>query len=294
MMTILRPGLQATVQDLGRRGWGHLGVPEAGAVDVESLRLANRMVGNVEGAAVVEFLLGGFEVCFDNDAVFCLAGAHAPSQLDCRPIPQHAWIAAKGGQRLSAGRPEFGMWTYLAVRGGVNVPAVLGSRSTDTLSGLGPPPLRAGTSVAVGSVAPSPPRHADVVWASSVVPGGEVTVRFWWGPRDDWFTLEARSALTSSLWEVSHETDRVAARLLGPPLTTQRHDQLPTEGLSCGSIQVPPSGQPIVHLANHPPTGGYPVIAVVHVADLALIGQAVPGTRVRLHQLCKDESEQAS
>lgn len=282
LIEIVRPGLQATVQDLGRPGLGHLGVPEAGAMDPASLRLANRIVGNDERAAGLELLLGGFAVRFTHDALFCLAGAHCPSRLDGRSVPQHAWVRAEAGQCLVGDYPVVGLRTYLAVRGGLEVPSVLGSRSTDTLSGLGPSPLRAGDQVPVGPDPAGPPRQSDVVVAPSVRAGGEVLARFRWGPRDDWFTPQTQALLPATRWRISHETDRVAARLLGGRLPAGDARQLPTEGLCLGSIQVPPSGQPIIHLANHPPTGGYPVIGVVDPTDLVRIAQSSPGTVVWL------------
>ena len=277
---VLDVGLQATVQDLGRQGFGFLGVPEAGAADPVSLRLANRLVGNPETAAGIEILLGGFTVRFGIDRVIALAGAPCPAYLDERPIASNAWTFARAGQVLRTGRPAVGLRTYFAIAGGVDVSPVLGSRSTDTLSGMGPAALRRGSIVNVGTPLARRRVSADVVVPPTVSAANALDVVTRLGPRDDLFPVDAIALLAAGPWHISQETDRIAARLLGPPLSADGVGQLPTEGLAIGSIQVPPSGQPIVHLANHPPTGGYPVIAVVDRADVGRLAQAPPGTRI--------------
>lgn len=284
MIDVVATGLQATVQDLGRPGFAHLGVPYAGAVDPVSLRLANRLVGNDEGAAAIEFLLGGLAVRFTTPAAFAIAGAPVPANLDGRPIPDHALCHAEPGQLLVTGRPLFGLRSYLAVSGGFAVEPLLGSRSTDTLSGLGPPPLRPGTVIATGEVGSIPDSFPAEV-PRPVSPDRFVTLSFTWGPREDWLEPAARTEFTTARWEVTTDSDRIGVRLSGPRLATIVDRQLPTEGLPLGAVQVPPSGAPIVHLANHPPTGGYPVIAVVCSADVPRLAQARPGTAVAFRAL---------
>lgn len=284
MIEIIRTGMQATVQDRGRRGFGYLGVPEAGAMDPISLALSNRLVGNPDDAAAVEFLLGNFEVRFRCQRAFAVSGAPVGLRLNGKPVPFAQWHLAKTGDVLVADSATYGLRSYLAVAGGIAVEPVLGSRSTDTLSGLGPNPLRPGDMLPIGT----PDREGPFVPAGvSTVsrPAAEIYVGFRWGPRDDRFTQQARETLTRSVWSISHEVDRIAARLLGPPLQFACTDELPTEGLALGSIQVPPSGQPILHLANHPPTGGYPVIGVVARDDVTVIAQCGQGTRIRFHPL---------
>jgi biotin-dependent carboxylase-like uncharacterized protein len=282
MIEILAVGLQATLQDLGRPGFGFLGVPQAGAADAASLKLANRLVGNEDGAACVELLLGDLTVRFRTDRAFALAGALCAADLDGRPIPIHQWAYARAGQVLSIGRPVQGLRTYVAMAGGFEAPLSFGSRSTDTLSGIGPAPLRPGTVLTLGEPGSTPHVGHPAASAGTVGPWTRLDVTARLGPRDDLFTEEAIEALRAGPWRISQETDRIAARLLGPTLRTTGIGQLPTEGLAAGSIQVPPSGQPIVHLANHPPTGGYPVIAVVERSDLDRISQAQPGTELHL------------
>jgi biotin-dependent carboxylase-like uncharacterized protein len=284
MIEVRAPGPYATVQDLGRRGYAHLGVPCSGAADEASLRLANRLVGNPEGAAGIELTYGGARLVFHAGAWVAVTGAPCPLSVRS-PDPVAAggvgsgvpfWVAA--GSELRFGTPVWGLRTYLAVRGGVAVEPVLGSRSTDSLSGLGPPPLRQGTVLPVGSagglveisvdLAP-PARPRDAVLR--IVPG----------PRDDWFAPGAPAELCAEPYEVSQDSNRVGVRLRGRELARAREGELPSEGMVTGAVQVPPSGQPIVFLADHPPTGGYPVIGVVRTADLPIAAQLRPGDKVR-------------
>lgn len=281
MIEIVETGMQATVQDLGRPGFGYLGVPEAGAADQFSLRLANRLVGNSEGAAGIEVLFGGLTARFRAGRAFALTGATCSAFVDRRPVASNSWTYAREGQVLTIGRPTQGLRVYLAFAGGIDAPPVLGSRSTDTLSGVGPAPLRRGSILKLGKATANGFASADVIVSPTVSAANSLDVVLRLGPRDDLFPAEAIARLSAGPWHISQETDRIAARLLGPALMTTSSGQLPTEGLALGSIQVPPSGQPIVHLANHPPTGGYPVIAVVDRADVGRIAQAPPGTRLR-------------
>ncbi|SDK72648.1 biotin-dependent carboxyltransferase family protein [Nonomuraea jiangxiensis] len=269
MIEVLAPGPYATVQDLGRPGYAHLGVPRSGAADVGSLKLANRLVGNPEGLAGIELTFGMARFRFRDGAWAALAGAPLEAEMG---VP--FWVPAGGELRLGA--PARGMRTYLAVRGGIAVEPVLGSRSTDSLSGLGPEPLRAGTLLPVGP--PLGGIHADL--APPPAPRPPV-LRVLPGPRADWFVPEALDVLCGRPYEVSQDSNRVGVRLRGPELARARNGELPSEGMVVGAVQVPPSGQPIVFLADHPPTGGYPVIGVVRAADLPVAAQLRPGDQVR-------------
>jgi biotin-dependent carboxylase-like uncharacterized protein len=284
VIEIVRPGLEATVQDRGRVGFAHLGVPRGGAADRGSLDLANRLLGNDPEAAAVEFLLGGFAVRLNTPTPFVLTGAPVAATLDGVPVATAVWGYARAGQLLEAGRAESGLRTYLGVAGGIATAPVLGSRSTDTLSGVGPAVLAAGDRLPVGPAPSRPGTAADVV-RGSVVATDPVPLRFRWGPRADWFTAAARRRLVDTTWTVSSEVDRAGARLLGPTLDQADDRQLPTEGMHPGSVQVPASGQPIVLLANHAPTGGYPVIGVVSGADLPVLAQLAPGRRLTMRAL---------
>jgi biotin-dependent carboxylase-like uncharacterized protein len=278
MIEVLRPGPLTTVQDLGRPGYAHLGVGRSGAADRASLRLANRLVGNPEGAAGLEITLGGFAARFTARAVVAVTGAPAPVRLAGRGVAPYGPVEVAPGDRVELGVPRRGVRTYLAVRGGLDVPAVFGSRSADLLGGLGPPAVEAGTRLPVGTrtagfpivdLAPVPDLPAEPV----------LPVRA--GPRADWFVPGALDLLGSRPYEVTAASNRVGLRLSGPPLRAAGDRELPTEGLVEGALQVPPNGQPIVMLADHPVTGGYPVIAVVDEAAIALAAQARPGDRIR-------------
>ncbi|HEX2772578.1 MAG TPA: biotin-dependent carboxyltransferase family protein [Micromonosporaceae bacterium] len=280
MIEILRAGALTTVQDLGRRGLAHLGVARSGAADRDSLRLANRLVGNREGAACLEITFGGFGARFHEAAIVAVAGAPCPVRVSDHQAFMYGPIQLNAGDELSVGPPAQGVRTYLAVRGGVDVPPVLGSRSTDVLAGLGPDPLWSGMLLSVGTDA----RELPGVDVAPVAPiPEEITLRVMPGPRDDWFTPAALTVLTSNPYEVTAQSNRVGIRLSGAMLERSRTGELPSEGTVCGSLQVPPSGQPVLFLADHPVTGGYPVIAVVWEQDICLAAQARPGQRLRFH-----------
>jgi len=278
VLTVLSPGPLATVQDGGRTGWASIGVTRSGAADRASAELAGRLVGNDPAAAVVEVTAGGLRVRAGRTVLVAVTGAPAPVTVDGRPAPFAAPLTLRPGQELALGVPPVGLRSYLAVRGGVDVPPVLGSRSTDTLSGLGPAPLRAGDELPVGGLAGAEP-FVDV--APVRAPSTEPVLRVLPGPRRDWLAPAAWTALTTGSWEASADSDRVGLRLVGPRLERARDDELPSEGLVPGAVQVPPDGAPVLFLADHPVTGGYPVLAVVATADLPAAAQLRPGDRVR-------------
>jgi biotin-dependent carboxylase-like uncharacterized protein len=191
----------------------------------------------------------------------------------------HGPVAVRAGDELSLGVPQRGLRTYLAVRGGVDVPPVLGSRSTDLLSGLGPSPLQPHLRLAVGDQASEPP-NVDVAPVPEIPEHVILTATP--GPRDDWFTPSALTALISQPYQVTPQSNRVALRLTGPALERAERRELPSEGMVCGAVQVPPDGQPVLFLADHPVTGGYPVIAVVEARDVCIAAQVRPGQRLHI------------
>jgi biotin-dependent carboxylase-like uncharacterized protein len=278
VLTVLAPGPRATVQDRGRTGWASIGVPCSGAADRAAHDLANRLVGNLPEAATVEVTAGGLRIRAERALLVAVTGAPAPLDVDGRPVAANAPLTLPAGAALAVGMPARGLRSYLAVRGGVDLPPVLGSRSTDSLSGLGPAPLTAGDQLPVGSLAGEQPL-VDVAPVAPV-PDRPV-VRVLPGPRRDWLQPSAWAELTSREWSVSADSDRVGLRLTGPRLLRSRTDELPSEGLVEGAIQVPPDGGPVLFLADHPVTGGYPVLAVVVTADLPLAAQLRPGDVVR-------------
>jgi biotin-dependent carboxylase-like uncharacterized protein len=275
VIVVEQTGALATLQDLGRPGLAHLGVPPSGAADRAAHRLANRLVGNVESAATIESTLGGLVLRTDQLVWVAVTGPATRLLVNGRPTASHTPVALAAGGRLTVEAPAQGVRNYLAVRGGFEVPLVLGSRSTDVLSNLGPAPLRPGTQLVVGrpdrpmpgvEQAPPPPRRTRL----EVSPG----------PRRDWFTEEAWLALTGEPWTANANSNRVAVRLDGPRLQRAVTDELPPEGLIRGAIQVPLSGRPIVFLADHPVTGGYPVIAVLSDQGCDDAAQLRPGDEV--------------
>ena len=273
--TVLAAGPLTTVQDAGRVGQAALGIGRSGACDRAALRLANRLVGNRDDAAALEVTFGGLELRAEEDLVVVTTGARCAGAF-----AHDAPGLLRGGSVLRLGVPVAGLRTYLGIRGGVAVDPVLGSRSTDVLSGLGPPVVSAGDVLPVGL----PERAMPGVDVAPVAePGtGEVSVRVLPGPRRDWFADAAWAALIGRPYTVTSESNRIGLRLEGTPLERTRTDELPSEGLVRGALQIPPSGLPVLFLADHPVTGGYPVIGYVADDDVDRCGQLRPGQTVRL------------
>lgn len=280
-LEIQATGPLALVQDLGRPGLAGIGVSGSGAADRGSLRLANRLVANPEGAAGIEVLLGGLAVRALADVVVALTGAPAPASVDGRSVPHLTVLTLPAGRTLVLGTPTAGLRTYVAVRGGAAVSPVLGSRSTDTLSGLGPEPLRAGSVLPIGEVPDAFP--VTEVAPSRPLAAGPVKLRATPGPRQDW--LADLGQLTDARWCVSPRSDRVGIRLeggvIGRSVAFARRE-LPSEGLVRGAIQIPPSGGPVIFGPDHPTTGGYPVVAVLNAPDADLAAQLRPGQEVKI------------
>ncbi|MGV9803490.1 5-oxoprolinase subunit C family protein [Mycobacterium sp. NPDC003449] len=283
-LRIVDAGLTTTVQDLGRPGFAHLGVTRSGAADRASLRLANRLVGNVEGAAALENTLGGLRISISRDRWVAVTGATADVRVDERVVADATRLRLRAGQTLALGRPRSGIRTYVAIQGGVITDLVFGSAATDSLSGLGPRPLSAGDTLPVGAPATTDLPEVPTELAVFRSTGTSVDLSFRWGPRDALFSAHDRAALLRTTWAVTPQCDRAGVRLTGPPLTIGSQN-LPSEGMAVGAIQVPPSGQPIVFLADHPVTGGYPVIGVVTESDIDRLAQAAPGFQVRFSAL---------
>ncbi|MDX2937706.1 biotin-dependent carboxyltransferase family protein [Streptomyces ipomoeae] len=277
-LVVVRAGALTTVQDLGRPGHAHLGVPRSGALDAPAAALAKRLVGNSPDAAVLETTLNGCSVRPRSTVTVAVTGAPCPVTVDGRPAAWGAPVRVPGGSLLDIGAARTGVRSYLAVSGGVAVEPVLGSRSTDLLSGLGPPPLTDGTVLPLGRPTGA---HARVDVVPHPAPPSELVLRVTPGPRDDWFTEAALRTLVTRPYAVSAASNRIGLRTEGPALERSKPGELPSEGMVLGAVQVPPDGRPVVFLADHPTTGGYPVVAVVHPADLPAAAQATPGTPVR-------------
>ncbi len=277
-LTVVDAGPQTTVQDRGRPGWAHLGVPRAGALDRPAADLANRLVGNEPSAAVLETTLGGVAFDVSEPTLFVVTGADCVVTVADRAVAFAEPVLAPAGARVRVGRATRGVRSYVAVAGGLAVDAVLGSRSTDTLAHVGPAVLRAGDVLPLGEPG-GPPAGVDVGPVRGYLRPAVLRVEP--GPRADWFRDAALTALTGSTYAVSGDSNRVGLRLEGPALERSREDELPSEGIVLGAVQVPASGQPLVFLNDHPTTGGYPVIAVVDPDDLWQCAQLRPGDRVR-------------
>lgn len=312
---ILRAGPLTTVQDLGRAGFAHLGVPRSGALDVTAHRLSNRLVGNDPEAATLETTISGLTLRALTPTVVAVCGAVAPVRVDGRPAPWSAPIELRAGQTLDVGMATQGVRNYVAFAGGVAIAPVLGSRSADLLSGLGSAVgedragnecdnrlrydrlpdnrlrhdrlrdnrLHDGDVLPLGTPA-GPPQHADthpVTVTAPVEAASAIELPVLPGPRPAAFPDAAWQALTGGEYAVSPASNRIALRLEGPPLDRSGPDTIPSEGTVLGAIQVPADGRPIIFLADHPPTGGYPVIGVVPAAALGSAAQAPPGTRIR-------------
>nr|BFD80831.1 biotin-dependent carboxyltransferase family protein [Streptomyces sp. Xyl84] len=277
-ITVVRPGALTTVQDAGRPGHAHLGVPRSGALDAPALRLANRLLGNDPDAAALETTVTGCAVRARRAVTVVVGGAPCPVTVDGRPAAWGTPVHVPAGAVLDAGTVTAGLRSYVAVAGGVAVAPVLGSRSTDLLSGLGPDPLRAGDVLPLGAPTGPTALPGAVPWPA---PPGELVLPLRPGPRADWFTAAALRTLFSATYRVSPHSNRVGLRTEGPPLQRARPGELPSEGMVLGAVQVPPDGRPVVFLNDHPTTGGYPVIGVVTEPGLASAAQAPAGTPVR-------------
>jgi biotin-dependent carboxylase-like uncharacterized protein len=266
-LRIVQVGFATTVQDQGRRGFAHLGVPTAGAVDRRAHDAMNRLVGNPPGAATIE-TMGAL-----------IVEAVRPVVIATSTDASRQTLTA--GARIRVDAPADCVWGYLAVRGGIDVDPVLGSRSHDTLGGVGPPALASDSLVCVGPD-PQTPLAAD---HAPVRRTTGVRLRIWDGPQHDWF-IGGTQGLIGRPWRVTNELSRVGVRLEAGEFarTTRSRPQMASIGLTIGAVQITSAGEPIVMLANHPTTGGYPVIGVVDPDDLAHLVQARPGSSVQFRR----------
>ncbi|CAA2108283.1 biotin-dependent carboxyltransferase family protein [Variovorax paradoxus] len=305
MIAVRKPGVLASVQDLGRHGHRQLGICPGGALDVLSLTLANRLVGNADGAAGLELTMGGCELQFETDTRIALTGDDFSASLDGVPLWPCWSVPVAAGQTLrlaganAAGTKKAGLRSWLAVAGGIDVPVVLGSRSTDLKAGFGGlegRALRKGDRLALGAsrldAARRVRRAFGVRGPDWGVPedDGAIALRVLPGPEFELFTLSACDQLWSERWRITPQSNRMGSRLSGPELKRKRAGDMLSSGVIPGTIQVPPSGQPIILMGDAQTTGGYPRIGVVIRADLWKLAQAPLNGKLRLVQV---ESAQA-
>lgn len=299
-LVVERAGPQVLVEDIGRLGHLDVGLTASGACDRAALRLANWLVGNDEGTAALEVLFGGLVVRAERPCVVAVIGApvtltresgmngvEAPEARDVtqprgrRAVEFATPILLDAGDRLALGMAFDGLRSYVAVAGGIVADRVEGSASSDPRNGIGAPPLRAGARVVIGSPRSGQPACPDHLAPASVLPPGPLVLRVTWGPRAEWFTSAAREAFASSSYHVTQDAERVGVRFDGPILARAQDGELASEAVIRGAVQVPADGRPLMFFADHPTTGGYPVIAVVDDADTDLLAQARPGQEVR-------------
>lgn len=278
---VIDAGPLTTIQDAGRPGWAHLGVPRAGAADQRSAALANRLVGNEQKAALLESTLSGPALRIGCDRRVAVTGARAAITVDGIPARAYTALTLRAGSEIRVASVDAGARVYVAFSGGLTVDPVMGSRSTDTLSGIGPPPLKPGDVLALGAPDGDGLASSDSAGTTFPRPGELISVAAVPGPRDDWIGKRGMETLAGAVFDVAPTSDRTGLRLSGAPVGIVRREELPSEGVVAGAIQVPPGGDPIVLLRNHPTTGGYPVAAVVTDDGIDALAQARPGVRVR-------------
>ena len=296
-ITIEIPGILTTVQDEGRYGYMEYGVRTSGAMDQDSFHAANRIVGNDENAAELEMTLMGITAVFEGDGVIALAGADMNAQLDGMPVERYAAVRIRSGQRLSMGMARSGCRAYLAVSGGIAVPKVMGSCSTDVkcqLGGLEGRALQKGDVLETGSTGESAKEEKleKARWDCPRKYGHFVRVRVVEGPQADWFSEEARKKFFQETYHVSAESDRMGMRLDGAPVDSLHGMDIVSDGIAFGSIQITKSGMPIVMMADHQTTGGYAKIGTVCSFDLPKLAQLLPGDSVQFEKVSVEEAQE--
>jgi antagonist of KipI len=285
-LVVQDPGPLTTIQDLGRFGHLRVGIPTSGPMDREAFLLANRLVGNPDGAAGLECTLVGPRVEFADDRLVAVTGADMAPTLNGALVPVWETVPVKAGDVLRLGPARAGVRAYLAVAGGLETPLVLGSRSTyvrGRLGGVGGRALRRGDRLPLGAAAPGRPRrirpgHAPVY-------GGEATVAVVLGPQDDRFTAAGIDAFLTGPYELLPQSDRMGARLRGPFIEHTHGHDIVSDGVPMGGIQVIGDGQPIVLLADRQSAGGYTKIATVCSFHLGRVAQLKPGGRLSFHRV---------
>ncbi len=289
-LDVLDPGLLTTVQDGGRRGWARYGVPPSGPVDAAAFRAANALVGNPPDAAGLEITLTGPTLRARQACLIAVCGAEFELWAGDVPVPPWHAVYLRAGDCLRFGERQRGARAYLAVAGGLALPAFLGSQATylpGEFGGVGGRAVRAGDVLPLGPPPGDPVAGAGRRWPDAQRPAyaPHPTARVILGPQADAFTAAGLATFLSAEYVITPHSDRMGMRLQGPPVPRAGAADIVSDGVVMGSIQIPPDGQPIIMLADHQTTGGYPKIATVVQDDLPLLAQALPGARVRFAQL---------
>lgn len=296
MLTIHKSGMQTTVQDLGRTGFQQYGVVASGAMDPYALRIANLLVGNEENAAALEITLMGPSIHFVEDHVISICGGNLTPQLDSKVVGCWRAIPVAKGQTLTFGKPRAGSRCYVAVAGGIDVPVVMGSRSTYTRAELGGylgRALESGDQLAIGeaSAAQKSAVQNGSWFAPSPSYSSNPVIRIMKGRQFELFSEQSRKDFISETFSLNSQSDRMGYRLDGPRLALAEAQEMISEAVVFGSIQVPADGKLIILMADRQTAGGYPKIAEVITVDLPLISQLKPGDRLRFKEVSVEEAQ---
>jgi antagonist of KipI len=277
-----------TIQDRGRWGLQSRGVPVAGPMDPVSHRLSNALVGNDAGAATLEVTLLGPQLEFEDERVVAVTGAQFEITMDGRSMPMHAPFIVPAQSRLRFGARLRGARAYIAIAGGIVVPAMLGSRSTHLISAMGGlegRAVRAGDHLPLGDGRHTRRTAAALLQPIVPLPEGGARIRVLAGPQREFFTDDALDVLQSAPYTIAENSDRMGFRLTGPRLSHARGADIISDATPLGVLQVPASGQPILLMADRQTSGGYPKIATVITADIGVAGQLSPGETITF-QVC--------
>lgn len=291
MIRIIDGGMFTTVQDRGRSGYMKSGVTVSGAMDERSYEIANLLVGNRNGEAALETTIIGPQIEFAGHCVFAVTGGDLQPRRNGEDIPMYRALRAKPGDILSFAGRRSGCRTYIAFQGGLDVPLVLGSRSTDVKAGLGGwqgRKLKSGDKIPVAAAGK---RTCTAAVPQEDFSGKEKVLRVTMGPQEERFTAEGIATFLNTSYTVTPQSDRMGCRLSGDPIRTVSGSDIITDGICMGAVQVPADGKPIVMLADRQPTGGYAKIANVISVDLPVAAQMVPGDVVRFQKVTVQEAQ---
>lgn len=293
-MEILQPGFLTTVQDAGRFGYQSFGFSQSGVMDHVSYELGNRLLGNRAGEAALEMTWLGIQARFRTDATLVLTGAPMPAQRNGEPVIFGTPFSVKSGDILTIGAAERGCRAYLCVKGGIAVPVVMGSRSTNLKCGIGGflgRRLQAGDCLEIGPARAGAAQAVSADRASATVPVSDpVVLRVIPDEQEELFTPEGIAVFYAERYEVTEESDRMGCRLAGPCVCSRGGSDIISEGIAAGAVQIPPSGVPIILMADRQTTGGYAKIGTVFTPDLSVLAQCRPGTGIRFQKITSKEA----